>query len=139
MAVPFRQQQRPEAVRLGFSRPLSDCVNRHLSVVFLLFVYRTWSSFSFFFFVSSVICQCWASLRALPCALKSHKALLHVSGPSVCYARNTCLLFYFFSLCLHWLFHLESKERPRNKAGPCLCSQKSANVHTQFFSREIFR
>ena len=69
MAVPFRQQQRPEAVRLSFYRPLSDCVNRHLSVVFLLFVYRTWSFF--FFFVSSVICQCWASLRPLPCAFKN--------------------------------------------------------------------
>lgn len=94
MAVPFRQQQRPEAVRLGFYRPLSDCVNRHLSVVFLLFVYRTWS---FLFFVSSVICQCRASLRPLPCALKSHKALLHVSEPSVATLEIRASYFIFFS------------------------------------------
>ena len=65
MAVPFRQQQRPEAVRLSFYRPLSDCVNRHLSVVFLLFVYRTWSFFFFFFLFCFLFVLCFPAAPSM--------------------------------------------------------------------------
>lgn len=72
---------------------------------------------------------CYMSVSGLPAAPSVCLKISQSTPPCIqtigCYARNTCLLFYFFfRLRLHWLFHLESKERPRNKAGPCLCSRK---------------